>query len=481
MRILLAEDNPMDRVLITRMLEKTLEESHEMVAATSAGETVELCRQSNFDLILLDLHLKDSQGIDTLSHVHQALPDVPIVVLTGTKELAAAALRLGAQDYLVKGELSPLVVARVLRYAIDRNRYRIDFAKQEKHYRDILHQVPAVVWTTDTDLVITKAVGAALRDALNFGTTDHTGKFVGEFLRSSRDHEASLHSHQQALEGYDVSLEIHWFQRYFRVKLVPLTVDDGAVIGVLGIAIDVSEQRELTVARLMQEALRPECHPRIPGYDIYGGSYSALETCGDWFDYLYWRDGSIGLVVGDICGKGYGAAIMSAAVNSYLQAAVETQATPAEIMTLCNRLYCKHAREKGFAQVALMRLHPSDRRVEFVGAGERMLVFGQDGSLKHHVECGGLPFGVNPECEYESANRFDLDGGDILLMLTDGFREAFSSAAIQFGEEGISQVIRDCSTASAQEILAALRSTCLEFGKGNGGFDDMTGIVVKVL
>ena len=483
MRIFLAEDNPMDRLLITRLLEKIEDFPHELVSSASANETIQLCRESHFDVILLDLHLTDSQGIETLTFIHQALPNLPIVVLTGSKEseLAAIALRSGAQDYLVKRELSDTLMARVLKYAIERHRYRMELAQQDIHYLRILHQVPAVIWTTDCDLSITSTAGAPLCETLDQKNPDHLGKFVGDFLVGSPDLQLLIRSHEQALIGNNVSLEIEWLKRFFRIKLIPLNLGGQKITGVLGIAIDVSEQRELSVARLMQMSLRPASEPRIPGFDIYGASHAALETCGDWFDYLYWRDGAIGLVVGDLCGKGYGAAIMGTAVNSYLEAVVETQAEPAEIVTLCNRLFCKHSQESGFALLSLVRLHPAERTIDYVGAGEGMLIIAADGSLKHKLGASGIPLGISPHSEYEVPVTVPLETGDTLLLLTDGFREAGSREGEIFGEQRIAEMIGKLTTQSAQDIFEALRAACLEFGKGNGGFDDMTGIVVKVL
>ncbi|MEJ7595931.1 MAG: hypothetical protein WKF77_30845 [Planctomycetaceae bacterium] len=75
--------------------------------------------------------------------------------------------------------------------------------------------------------------------------------------------------------------------------------------------------REIGFARLVQESLLPAEHPQPNGFEVFGGSYPARKTCGDWFDYLVFPDGSLGMAVGDVSGKGFGPAILSATIAAY--------------------------------------------------------------------------------------------------------------------------------------------------------------------
>jgi len=124
LHLLLVEDNAGDARLIREFLREAglgecpLEEVEQLQAA------VERLRSGGLDLVLLDLSLPDSQGLDTVRRVVQAAPSVPVVVLTGLDDqhLAAEALAAGAQDYLIKHEINPVSLARVIRYALDRKR-----------------------------------------------------------------------------------------------------------------------------------------------------------------------------------------------------------------------------------------------------------------------------------------------------------------------------------------------------------------------
>jgi len=123
-KVLLIEDHPGD----ARLLRETLAEASgaafglEFVDRLSIG--LRRLSEGGIDLALLDLGLPDSQGLDTLDRVQTEVPDVPIIVLTGTQDegLGMKAVQIGAQDYLVKGEVDARLLVRSMRYAIERHR-----------------------------------------------------------------------------------------------------------------------------------------------------------------------------------------------------------------------------------------------------------------------------------------------------------------------------------------------------------------------
>ncbi|MEW6281829.1 MAG: fused response regulator/phosphatase [Candidatus Eremiobacterota bacterium] len=123
LQVLLVEDNEYDVRLIRRMLDG---QGHFEVACVDslAGAVAEL-NEWRYDVVLLDLGLRDSSGLDSLERLHSKHSGVPIVVLTGTspeKELGLRAVQLGAEDYLVKGHIGPTALARALRYVVERHR-----------------------------------------------------------------------------------------------------------------------------------------------------------------------------------------------------------------------------------------------------------------------------------------------------------------------------------------------------------------------
>ncbi len=130
-QILLVEDSPDDAILVRRALERERRAPvwFRMRHAATLQQALDFLGKGGVDVVLLDLHLPDSQGVDTVTSVREAEPRVPIVVFTvaGDDEVAVRALQAGAQDYLVKDEIAGgTMLHRAIRYAIERmKRHRV--------------------------------------------------------------------------------------------------------------------------------------------------------------------------------------------------------------------------------------------------------------------------------------------------------------------------------------------------------------------
>lgn len=136
-RLLLVEDNPADfRLIELHLREHPSTHAAELLVVRSlaAAQRALASPESAVDLVLLDLSLPDSEGLETLEAIRAAGPRVPVVVLSGRADegLALEAVRRGAQDYLVKGHVGADSLARAIRYAIERNRIEVELAAQRK-------------------------------------------------------------------------------------------------------------------------------------------------------------------------------------------------------------------------------------------------------------------------------------------------------------------------------------------------------------
>lgn len=122
LRILVVEDSDTDARILAAALDVALDAPLELEVAARLSEAITRLTSQNFDVVLCDLGLSDSQGLATFRGLRKFAPSTPFVVLTGTSddELGAEALRAGAQDYLVKGEIQATALRRSVRYAIDR-------------------------------------------------------------------------------------------------------------------------------------------------------------------------------------------------------------------------------------------------------------------------------------------------------------------------------------------------------------------------
>lgn len=486
MKILMIEDNPVDQMFVTQALRRVDDLVYELTICGSLAGAMELLNRASIDVVLLDLWLPDSEGLETCRKLVAAMPTTPIVVLTGTddRELATEAMRSGAQDYLVKGAYPGSAIVRVLQYAIDRFQFQRELKNRENRFQEVLSHLPAIIWTTDTAMTITNIVGAGL-EVLHLDPQLIIGRKLQNYFQVTGDCPGAIHAHEQALIGQSMAYETEWRTRTFEVRIDPLHEVNGDIVGAVGVALDVTERRrldrEMHFARLVQEELLPSRHPQLEGFEIFGGSYPAKQTCGDWFDYLHFPDGSLGLVVGDVSGKGFGPAILSATMAAYLEVLAERHTDLQEILTSCNRLVCRRHLNGHFAVLSLGQLHPGAMRVTYGGAGERMLVIGVTGEIKHKVASSGFPLGLTDQFPYDEPAVISLETGDILLLLTDGFREAANLQDEMFGEQRIAETVAANAHLAPHEIFEALRQAIITFAGGQHQQDDMTGIVVKVV
>lgn len=130
--ILLVEDNPGDARLVREMLAEAGGRSFAVDWVTSLSEALEHLARGGIDLVLLDLGLPDSQGLDTFLRAHEPASHLPFLVLTGFADetLGSTAVRQGAQDYLPKGEVTGSLLHRAIRYAIERKRTEEELVKK---------------------------------------------------------------------------------------------------------------------------------------------------------------------------------------------------------------------------------------------------------------------------------------------------------------------------------------------------------------
>ncbi|PYP15746.1 MAG: hybrid sensor histidine kinase/response regulator [Gemmatimonadetes bacterium] len=142
-KILLVEDNPGDTRLIREALADGLRNAYEVEDIDRLGAALERIERGGIDVVLLDLTLPDSRGIETFAAVYARASEIPIIVLTGLGDelLAARTVHGGAQDYLVKGQADANLLARSIRYAIERHHVRRELRASEQQLKSVLAEI----------------------------------------------------------------------------------------------------------------------------------------------------------------------------------------------------------------------------------------------------------------------------------------------------------------------------------------------------
>ena len=142
-QILLVEDNSDDARAIQTMLAENTEENIHIDLVSTLADAYNCVEQNDYHVILVELSLPDSEGLDTLINLEAEVVDTPIIVLTGNEDhgLGIEAVQAGAQDYLLKSDANGTILIRSIRYAIERNQSAIAIRKSESEYRSLIDDV----------------------------------------------------------------------------------------------------------------------------------------------------------------------------------------------------------------------------------------------------------------------------------------------------------------------------------------------------
>ncbi|MDM8548134.1 response regulator [Candidatus Venteria ishoeyi] len=170
LHIMLVEDNPDDAQLIQEMLIDAALEIADLKICEHLASALEQLKTRQFDIILLDLSLPDSQGLQTIQYIFEHSATLPIVVLTGNCNEAQAnqAVKLGAQDYLLKDQLNGILLSHAIRYAIERQQLMEELRDNEQRYRGLFEGESDAVLVFDAETFQVEDANQAMRELLGY-------------------------------------------------------------------------------------------------------------------------------------------------------------------------------------------------------------------------------------------------------------------------------------------------------------------------
>jgi sigma-B regulation protein RsbU (phosphoserine phosphatase) len=242
--------------------------------------------------------------------------------------------------------------------------------------------------------------------------------------------------------------------------------------------------REIEIAREVQERLFPQRLPLIAGIDYSGACRPALGVGGDYYDFLGLPNGDLGIAIGDVSGKGIAAALLMASLQASLRSQALTGANNlADLMTPVNRLIYEATPPNRYATFFYGQYSRQTRTFRYVNAGHNppfVLRKGSDGTI--HVirlDTGGPVIGLFLEAVYQQGS-LTLETGDIFVAFTDGISEAMNGADEEWGEEHLIPAAATHIDKPAAEMIPQLMADADRFADGAPQHDDMTLVVLKV-
>jgi sigma-B regulation protein RsbU (phosphoserine phosphatase) len=241
--------------------------------------------------------------------------------------------------------------------------------------------------------------------------------------------------------------------------------------------------REVEIAREVQQRLFPQKLPAIRGLDYAGHCRPALGVGGDYYDFLALPHGHLGVAIGDVSGKGIAAALMMASLQASLRGeATRAQENLAVAVANINRLVYEASHADRYATFFYGQYDPMAHTLTYVNAGHNapMLLRAQ-GSAVHltRLEVGGTVVGLIESFPYQQG-CVTFVPGDLLVAFTDGISEAMNKEDEEWGEDRLIQTVKQCQGLDAKQILDRIFIAADSFVDGAQQHDDMTLVVLRV-
>ncbi len=237
-------------------------------------------------------------------------------------------------------------------------------------------------------------------------------------------------------------------------------------------------EREMALARDVQQALLPEKSPEAPGYEIAHVCRTAALVGGDTIDFVSLPDGRLGVAVGDVAGKGIAAALLMANVQAMIRAVAVLETDPARINEILSESLESRLVAGRYVTFAYLVLDPTTGRLHYSLAGHPPpLIVGETGPRR--LERGGVPLGLLPGFPTEGGQD-QLAPGETLIVYTDGLTEAHGGGdpEREFGQSRLIQLAESLRGAGARETLDRIVAALDEHLAGTPPQDDTTLVVV---
>jgi len=240
---------------------------------------------------------------------------------------------------------------------------------------------------------------------------------------------------------------------------------------------------EMDLAREVQERLLPQGRPGFAGVDCAGISRPCLGVGGDYYDFIGLTDRTMAFAIGDVCGKGPGAALLMATLRAYLRSQTrDLFAKPASLMSTLSELVFESSAANRYASLFYAHYDQDERRLEYVNAGHPpVLVFSaRDGyATPRRLEAGGPVIGMMPGCQFTKGS-LTLDAGDLIVAVTDGITEAIDGVDEEFGDDRLASAIRASARCEVGDIAQQIMTAVDRFSARTSQHDDMTVVAVRI-
>ena len=294
--------------------------------------------------------------------------------------------------------------------------------------------------------------------------------------------------------GENQEMEVEHKNKKFTFELMP--VIESGYINIYGR--DITERRkaeeelsritdeknqiesEVKMATLVQEGFLPEATPDIPDFKFAAKTVPAKFVGGDFYDFIELEQGRLGIVLGDVSGKGVSAALYMARLMSDFRYVAMQDPQPGNIIRQVNDIATRRSRKGMFATAVFLLLDVKSKKVRVCNAGHHaMLIRRGDSEILEAGKAGGIPLGIAENVSYIE-EEVQLFSGDLVFLYSDGVVEPMNDQKEHFGMTRLRSMISEPS-GTPEEILEKVENAIQTFTRNAPQFDDMTFLMFKIL
>ena len=237
-------------------------------------------------------------------------------------------------------------------------------------------------------------------------------------------------------------------------------------------------ERDLSLARELQGRLLPQTSPHLAHLDVAAKFVPARTIGGDLYDFIPYSMSRLGIVIGDVSGKGAPAAIYAALVSGIIRSHAPIEPAPGEMLSAVNLSLAERRIEAQFVSIIYAVWDDAHRTLTVSNSGLPRPIYMHCGKPEV-IEATGLPLGLFDEAEYDEF-EFRMKPGDMFVLFSDGILDARNRKGELFGRRRVEQIVAECSGKSAASVVDSLFKAVAEHSAGVETFDDQTVVTIRV-
>ena len=524
-KILLLEDNPLDVSLLHNSLQNSGGGRFELEAAGTLAQALACLGRGQTDLVLTDLNLPDSKGLDTFKAVKAAAPDLPVIVLSGLDDETTAvnAVHAGAEDYLVKDRLAAPLVLRAIIYAMERTQAKKATLQAQEKYRSIFENSVSGIFQTSPEGRYLN-VNPALARIYGYGSTGELMSRISDIARllyvdpNRRAEFIRLMQEQGMVKEFESQIyrqdgTVIWIAEnaravrnregkieYYEGMVEDITARKEAEERVHGMMAELARSQaelqkkneimedEMKMAREIQLAMLPQQYPSFPLGALPADSllqfrhryHPTGEVGGDFFNILPLAANKAGLFICDVMGHGVRSALVTAMVRALVEELRPIAGDPGQLLTRINRDIRAILQQTGtplFTTAFYLVADLEARQIRYANAGHPrpFLIHRRRGEveiLKYADGKARPALGLFENAAYPTAST-PLAGGDLVMLFTDGLYEVEGPGGELFSQELLLEAVRKHARLHCEELFNELLQEIPDFAQGRAFTDDV--------